>query len=83
MSLDDAVQRWNEISTADDKRVVEEIAKEIKSYVKQNQVSADFETITKYIAAKFNHGVYLDDVVVALAKLISRKEIIRDGNSYR
>jgi len=65
------------------KRVVEEIAKEIKSYMKQNQVSVDFETIAKYIAAKFNHGFYLDDVVVVLAKLMAQKEIIQDGNSYR
>lgn len=83
LSLDDAVQRWNEISTEDDKRVVEEIAKEIKSYVKQNQAFVDFETIAKYLASRVNHGIYLDDVEVALAKLISRQKIIRNGNSYR
>ena len=83
LSLDDAVQRWNEISTEDDKNVMEEIAKEIKSYMKQNQDAVDFETIAKYIASKFNHGIYLDDVEVALAKLMSRKEIIGGENSYR
>lgn len=83
MSLDDAVQRWNEISTEDDKNVVDEIAKEIKLYVKQNQDAVDFETIAKYIATKFKHGIYLDDVEVALAKLMSLKEIMQDGNSYR
>ena len=83
LSLNDAVRCWNRMSTEDDKRVVDEIAKEIRTYLRQNQTSFEFETIAKYIASNFNYGIYLDDVEVALAKLISQKEIIRNGNSYQ
>ena len=62
---------------------MDDIAKEIRAYLCQNQTSFEFETIAKCIALKFNHGIYLDDIEVALAKLISQKKIIRSGNSYR
>lgn len=82
-SLHSVMQGWENVSTDDDKRVVEEIAKEIKSYLLQNKCSFDFETIARYTAEKFRHGIYCDDVEVALAKLISTGEVERKENRYR
>ena len=82
LSLDDAVKRWDAVSTMDDQRVVDEIAGECKSYLTQSQPSCDFEAIAKHIAAKYKHEIYCDDVEVALAKLIDRGEIQRDRNRY-
>ena len=82
LPLADAVQRWDEVSTIDDQRVVDEIAKECKSYLAQSQPSCDFETIAKHIASKFQHEIYCDDVEVGLAKLMAKGEIKRSGNFY-
>ena len=82
LSLGDAVNRWDAVSTVDDQRVVDEIAKECKSYLAQNQPSCDFEAIAKHIAAKYKHEIYCDDVEIALAKLIANGEIKRSENRY-
>ena len=81
-SLQSTMQCWEMVSNDDDKRVVGKIAEEINSYLSQNQHPLDFETIAKYIAAQFDHGIYCDDVEVALAKLISKGEVVRNENRY-
>ena len=80
--LEDVINSWEKVSTDDDKRVVGKIAEEIKSYLSQNQHPLDFETIAKYVAAKFNHGINCDDVEVALAILISKGVVKRSENRY-
>lgn len=82
-SLQNVMENWEKVSTDDDKRVVGEIAKKIKFYLSHYQRSCDFETIAKGIAANSGHSIYSDDIEVALAKLISQKEIIRNGNLYK
>ena len=83
VSLADVIHGWDSVSTEDDKRVVLKIADEIKSHLSATNAPQDFATIYSSVSLKSGHQIYCDDVEVALAKLVSKGEVKRDGNQYQ
>ena len=82
LDLQSAISSWRKVSTPDDRRVVDAIANEILLYLPQKNKSVDVETITRDIALKVKHEIHIDDVEIALAKLVLKGKILRQNNRY-
>ncbi len=74
LNLCSALSQWENVSTEDDKRVVDVITEEITSFLSKNMQTVDFGIIAQHIKSKFKHDIFCDDIVIALAKLVSKKE---------
>lgn len=83
LNFSSALSQWENVSTEDDKRVVDAIAEEITSYLSKNMQTVDFGIIAQHIKSKFKHDIFCDDIVIALAKLMSKRRITRNGTCYK
>ena len=82
LGLADVIQCWESVSTEDDKQVVEKLTNEIKSHLYAANAAQDFASICASVSSTRGHGIDYDNVEVALAKLVAKGEVERNGNCY-